>query len=229
MCSTRRTLGPPEPATPEARPRRRRRWWWLAAVATVAIVMAAPSAVLNPVATWLVRGQLGSCVEADGVEVDVGAWPAVVRSIIGGLHGASFEAERVSVVGLTARRVSARFDRLAPLRLGGIDPLEVHGGELAATLTQRDLAAALPSSLLTVEVLPSGVVLDAPLAPTVVVDLRAEAGDLVLRPRLAGIELVTARIAIPEPARLRDIRLATGRLELSATMDGEVELDRFGC
>lgn len=192
------------------------------------MVVAAPSAVLNPLATWLVRAQLGDCVEADGVEVDVGEWPAVVRSVVGGLEGASVEAERVSVVGLTVRRVSARFDRLSRIGLG-IDTVELRGGEVEATLTQRDLAAALPSALLSVEVLPSGVVVDAPLAPAVVVDVAAEAGDLVLRPQLAGLALVTVRIAIPEPARLGEIRLATGRLELSATMDGEVALDRFGC
>lgn len=201
----------------------------MARVAAMAIVVTLPSPVLNPVATWLIRAQLGSCVEVDGLDVDLGAWPAVGRSVIGGLQRVSVDAERVSALGLTARGVSARFDRVSPIRLGGIDLVEVHGGTAQATLTERDLAAALPSSLLTVQVLPSGVVLDAPLVPAVVVDVTADAGDLVLRPRLVGVPLATVRIAIPAPARLLEVRLATGRLELSATVEGDVDLGRFGC
>lgn len=193
------------------------------------MVVTVPSPVLNPVATHLVRAQLGSCIEVDGLDVDVGAWPAVGRSVVGGLHDVTVDADRVSVVGLTAREVSARFHRVSAIHPGDIDAVAVRGGTVQATLTERDLAAALPSSLVSVQILPGGVVLDAPLVPAVVVDVTADAGDLVLRPRLAGVPLATVRIAIPGPVRLRDVRPAAGRLELSATVDGDIDLGRFGC
>lgn len=197
--------------------------------AMLLVLFSLPSPVIDPVMTRLAGAQLGGCMDVEGLDVDVGAWPAVARSLLGGFRGVTVRAERVSLVGVTARDVTARFDRVSALRVGGIDPVEVHGGTVRATLTEADLATALAVPLLGLRVLPSGVALDAPLVPQVVLDVIADAGDLVLRPRLAGVSLVTARIAVPAPVRLREVRLGTGRLELSATMDGNIDLGRFGC
>lgn len=193
------------------------------------MVVTIPSPILNPAATRLVRTQLGSCLVVDGLDVDVGAWPAVGRSVVGGLHDVSVEADRVSAAGLTARNVSARFHRVSTMQGRDLDAVAIRGGTVKATVTDRDLAAALPMPLVTVQILPGGVVLHAPLVPTVVVDVTAGEGDLVLRPRLAGVPLATLRIALPGPVRVRDVRPAAGRLELSATVDGDLELGRFGC
>lgn len=192
-------------------------------------VVTVPSPALNPVATRLARAQLGDCVEVEGLDLDVGAWPAVGRSVVGGLQDVTVDADRMSVGRLTVRDVSARFQRVSAGHPGNLDVVAVRGGMLQATITERDLAAALPSSLVSVQLLPGGVVLHVPLVPAVAFDVAAEAGDVVLHPRLAGAPLATVRIEFPEPVRLRHVRTAAGRLELSATVDGDIDLADLGC
>jgi len=203
----------------------------LVAGAVLLVLVALPSPVLDPVATRLTGAQLDGCVDIDGLDVDVGAWPAVARSVLGGLRGVAVRAERVRVGGVTARDVTARFDRLSAAGLPG-DRVEVGGGTVHVALTDRDLRGVLPSPA-RVRIRPDGVALGVPvlgLAAPVMVDVVVETGDLVLRPRLVGVALATAvRITPPAPFRLHDVRLATGRLELSATADGEIDLRRFGC
>lgn len=204
----------------------------MACAALVALALL-PSPAVGPLAARLARDRLDGCIVADGLTIDAGTWPPIPRAALGRLRNVRLAADRVTMAGIIVRDVEARFERLDGRVVRG-SRFEVSGGVLRAVLTEADLAARVPLPGVSVQIDPGGVRLDAPAplvgAARVSLDVDAVGGDLVVRPTSLGLlSLVPIRVSLPEPVQLDEVRALAGRLALSATLDGVVDLRQFGC
>lgn len=232
-----RDPGPRPPGRPG------RRWWrWALGGAAVLVlsVALAPPPLVDPYANRAAAGYESECAELSGVEVDSGAWPAVIRAGMGELRDVSAHTDEVRFENdLTIHDVDFSAERIevAPLRFGTVDEdAVVHGGRSSATVLLDDIEAILAGYGVTVDLRGDRTSMVADVlvpilgvVPTTV-ELVPVDGDLELRfAALAVIALPSLLIELPEPVALDSALVEGTGLRVTTTVDGTIPAEEWGC
>lgn len=192
------------------------------------MVAIAAALVSDPVARWAANARggdiAGDCLQATGLKVELGRWPAGVRVAVGSLTDVSATADAVTLGPLTVRHLDAHVGRvtLSPAGLLTGDPrVSVRHGLAGATIAASDL-----DGYLRYRGVPASVVIDATglqveaagiRIPLVV---RPDRGALVLAPAIPLLSGLSMRLAVPGVSVVA-VEPEPGALRVRAQFEGD--------
>jgi hypothetical protein len=221
----------------------RRRLSWRRVLAGLALIMAvvllAPTAVVDAVVTRTVSAFGSDCVALSGLDVDSGSWPVVARAVAGRLQDVSGEVDEVRFDAFAVHDVSFTVDEADVAPLGGglvAREADVRGGAATGTLRFTEIERIIADHGVDATVRREGrrvvAEVDVPIVDSLSTGLTVAAADGGLDIRLAPLDQFTSpplHITPSEPFRIEDVDVLDDGVQVDLAFDGELAAGDSHC